>query len=133
MRKLKAKPMGIETLLLQYKLNTEQGIALMCLAEAMLRVPDRGTINELIQDKLGDGDWANTPMMQSLVNRSMYWGLVISGKVLSENQSIYIPLGSKHRLSNPGKIPLVLIEVQSGAYVGEDDIVRFQDVYGRSH
>ena len=64
MRKLKAKPMGIETLLLQYKLNTEQGIALMCLAEAMLRVPDRGTINELIEDKLGDGDWANAPMMQ---------------------------------------------------------------------
>ena len=52
-------------------------------------------------------------------------------KVLTENQSVYIPLGSKHRLSNPGKIPLVLIEVQSGSYVGEDDIVRFEDRYGR--
>ncbi|MEM1191300.1 MAG: mannose-1-phosphate guanylyltransferase/mannose-6-phosphate isomerase [Pseudomonadota bacterium] len=51
---------------------------------------------------------------------------------MSEDQSTYIPLGHKHRLANPGKIPLELIEVQSGAYLGEDDIVRFQDVYGRS-
>ncbi len=51
--------------------------------------------------------------------------------ILGENQSVYIPLGSKHRLSNPGRIPLVLIEVQSGAYLSEDDIVRFDDVYGR--
>ena len=83
-RKLKTKTLGVERLLLQYKLNTEQGVALMCLAEAMLRVPDRSTINELIKDKLGDGDWSNTPMMQSMINRSMYWGLVISGKVLSD-------------------------------------------------
>jgi mannose-1-phosphate guanylyltransferase/mannose-6-phosphate isomerase len=52
--------------------------------------------------------------------------------LLSENQSTYIPLGSKHRLENPGKQPLELIEVQSGGYLGEDDIVRFEDVYGRS-
>jgi len=51
--------------------------------------------------------------------------------VLSENQSTYIPLGVKHRLENPGKLPLELIEVQSGSYLGEDDIVRFEDVYGR--
>lgn len=51
--------------------------------------------------------------------------------VLSENQSTYIPLGVKHRLENPGLIPLELIEVQSGAYLGEDDIVRFEDIYGR--
>jgi mannose-1-phosphate guanylyltransferase/mannose-1-phosphate guanylyltransferase/mannose-6-phosphate isomerase len=51
--------------------------------------------------------------------------------VLSENQSTYIPLGVKHRLENPGLIPLELIEVQSGAYLGEDDIVRFEDRYGR--
>ena len=72
-------------------------------------------------------------------HRSEHW-VVVSGtarvevdnklKVLSENQSIYIPLGSKHRLSNPGKIPLTLIEVQSGSYVGEDDIVRLEDSYG---
>lgn len=51
--------------------------------------------------------------------------------LLKENESIYIPLGEKHRLSNPGKTPLELIEVQSGAYLGEDDIVRFEDHYGR--
>ena len=51
--------------------------------------------------------------------------------VLSENQSTFIPLGSRHRLSNPGKINLTLIEIQSGDYIGEDDIVRFKDDYGR--
>jgi mannose-1-phosphate guanylyltransferase / mannose-6-phosphate isomerase len=51
--------------------------------------------------------------------------------LLSENQSTYIQLGQKHRLANPGKVPLEIIEVQSGSYLGEDDIVRFQDTYGR--
>jgi len=74
-------------------------------------------------------------------HRSEHW-VVVSGtakvevdnkiEILSENQSVYIPLGSQHRLSNPGKIGLNLIEVQSGSYVGEDDIVRFEDIYGRS-
>jgi mannose-1-phosphate guanylyltransferase/mannose-6-phosphate isomerase len=50
---------------------------------------------------------------------------------LSENQSTYIPLGVKHRLENVGKVPLNLIEVQSGSYLGEDDIVRFEDDYKR--
>jgi mannose-1-phosphate guanylyltransferase/mannose-6-phosphate isomerase len=50
---------------------------------------------------------------------------------LTENQSTYIPLGEKHRLANPGKMPLEIIEVQSGSYLGEDDIVRFEDHYGR--
>ena len=72
-------------------------------------------------------------------HRSEHW-IVVSGtarvevdnklEILFENQSTYIPLGKKHRLSNPGKIPLILIEVQSGSYVGEDDIVRFEDQYG---
>jgi mannose-1-phosphate guanylyltransferase len=52
--------------------------------------------------------------------------------LLSENESTYIPLGERHQLSNPGKIPLEIIEVQSGAYLGEDDIERFEDVYGRT-
>ena len=52
--------------------------------------------------------------------------------LLTENQSTYIPLGVQHRLENPGEIELTLIEVQSGAYLGEDDIVRFDDLYGRS-
>ncbi len=51
--------------------------------------------------------------------------------LVSENESTFIPLGTKHRLENPGKVPLEMIEVQSGAYVGEDDIVRFEDAYGR--
>ena len=52
--------------------------------------------------------------------------------ILTEDQSTYIPIGAKHRLSNPTQDPLELIEVQSGSYLGEDDIVRFEDVYGRS-
>ena len=73
-------------------------------------------------------------------HRSEHW-IIVDGtaevevnsnkNVLTENQSVYIPLGSKHRLTNPGKIPLILIEVQSGSYVGEDDIIRFEDNYGR--
>ena len=73
--------------------------------------------------------------------RAEHW-IVVSGTakvtrgdetlLLSENESTYIPLGVKHRLENPGKVPLELIEVQSGSYLGEDDIVRFEDVYGRS-
>ncbi|WP_423186130.1 mannose-1-phosphate guanylyltransferase/mannose-6-phosphate isomerase [Alishewanella sp. d11] len=74
-------------------------------------------------------------------HRAEHWIVVsgtanvtIDGKdtLLSENQSIYIPLGAVHALENPGKIPLELIEVQSGSYLGEDDIVRFADRYGRS-
>jgi len=51
---------------------------------------------------------------------------------LTENQSTFIPQGQTHRLANPGKTPLEIIEVQSGSYLGEDDIVRFEDTYGRS-
>jgi len=53
-------------------------------------------------------------------------------ELVRENQSTYSPLGSRHRLRNPGKIPVELIEVQSGPYLGEDDIVRFEDRYGRT-
>lgn len=53
-------------------------------------------------------------------------------EVLSENESTYIPIGVKYRLENPGKLPLHIIEVQSGSYLGEDDTVRFEDTYGRS-
>ncbi len=52
-------------------------------------------------------------------------------KIVHENESIYIPLGATHRLENPGKIPLELIEVQTGSYLGEDDIVRIEDDYKR--
>jgi mannose-1-phosphate guanylyltransferase/mannose-6-phosphate isomerase len=52
-------------------------------------------------------------------------------RLLGEDQSTYIPLGAVHRLENPGRIPLEIIEVQTGAYLGEDDIVRLEDSYGR--
>jgi mannose-1-phosphate guanylyltransferase/mannose-6-phosphate isomerase len=73
-------------------------------------------------------------------HRAEHW-IVVSGTarvtkgdetlLLSENQSTYIPLGTVHRLENPGRVELEMIEVQSGSYLGEDDIVRFDDVYGR--
>ena len=53
-------------------------------------------------------------------------------KLLHENESIYLPIGSDHRLANPGKIDLELIEVQTGSYLGEDDVVRIEDAYNRT-
>jgi mannose-1-phosphate guanylyltransferase/mannose-6-phosphate isomerase len=74
-------------------------------------------------------------------HRAEHW-IVVSGtarvtkdedtRLLAENESTYIPIGAKHRLENPGKTPLFLIEVQSGGYLGEDDIVRFEDRYKRN-
>lgn len=79
--------------------------------------------------------------LQKHYHRAEHW-VVVSGSALvtrneevllvQENESIYLPLGCVHRLENPGKIPLALIEVQSGAYLGEDDIVRLDDTYGRT-
>lgn len=78
--------------------------------------------------------------LQKHHHRAEHW-IVVSGTaevtcgdkktLLAENQSTYIPLGELHRLANPGKVPLEIIEVQSGSYLGEDDIVRFEDAYGR--
>lgn len=79
--------------------------------------------------------------LQSHVHRAEHWIVVhgtarvtIEGKVklVSENESVYIPLGTMHRLENPGRVPMVLIEVQTGAYLGEDDIVRYEDSYSRA-
>lgn len=79
--------------------------------------------------------------LQSHVHRSEHW-IVVAGtarvtvdetvRLVTENQSVYIPLGAVHRMENPGKLPMVLIEVQTGAYLGEDDIIRYEDVYDRS-
>ena len=79
--------------------------------------------------------------LQSHHHRSEHW-IVVEGTakvtvddtvtLVSENQSVYIPLGAKHRMENPGKVPMVLIEVQTGSYLGEDDIIRYEDVYARS-
>jgi mannose-1-phosphate guanylyltransferase/mannose-6-phosphate isomerase len=78
--------------------------------------------------------------LQSHVHRSEHW-IVVEGtarvtvdetvKLVTENQSVYIPLGAVHRMENPGKVPMVLIEVQTGSYVGEDDIIRYEDAYAR--
>ena len=79
--------------------------------------------------------------LQSHLHRSEHWivvagtALVTIGKteqIVAENESVYVPLGVKHRLENPGKMPMVLIEVQTGSYLGEDDITRHEDVYARS-
>ena len=78
--------------------------------------------------------------LQSHMHRSEHW-IVVEGTarvtiddditLVSENESVYIPLGAKHRLENPGKLPMTLIEVQTGAYLGEDDIIRYEDLYKR--
>ncbi|MEM8654390.1 MAG: mannose-1-phosphate guanylyltransferase/mannose-6-phosphate isomerase [Pseudomonadota bacterium] len=78
--------------------------------------------------------------LQSHHHRAEHW-IVVEGtarvtidddvKLVSENQSVYIPLGAVHRMENPGKVPMVLIEVQTGTYLGEDDIIRYEDVYSR--
>lgn len=78
--------------------------------------------------------------LQSHFHRAEHW-IVVSGTaevtvgekttLLSENESTYIPIGTMHRLANPGRIPALLVEVQTGAYLDEDDIVRYEDVYGR--
>ena len=79
--------------------------------------------------------------LQKHHHRSEHWVVVrgtaevtLDGKVsmLAENESIYLPLGCTHRLSNPGKILLELIEVQTGSYLGEDDIIRIEDEFGRA-
>jgi mannose-1-phosphate guanylyltransferase/mannose-6-phosphate isomerase len=79
--------------------------------------------------------------LQSHFHRAEHW-VVVEGtarvtiddmvKLVRENESVYIPLGAVHRLENPGAIPLHLIEVQSGSYLGEDDIVRYEDDYLRT-
>jgi mannose-1-phosphate guanylyltransferase/mannose-1-phosphate guanylyltransferase/mannose-6-phosphate isomerase len=79
--------------------------------------------------------------LQKHFHRSEHW-VVVAGcasvtcdaeiRMINENESIYLPLGAIHRMENPGKIPLTVIEVQSGPYLGEDDIIRFEDTYGRS-
>ncbi len=80
--------------------------------------------------------------LQSHHHRAEHW-IVVEGtarvtiddtvKLVTENQSVYIPLGAVHRMENPGKVPMVLIEVQTGTYLGEDDIIRYEDVYARDH
>ena len=79
--------------------------------------------------------------LQSHNHRSEHW-IVVAGTaevtidektmLCEEGQSVYVPLGSVHRMKNPGKLPMILIEVQIGSYLGEDDIVRYEDIYART-
>ena len=78
--------------------------------------------------------------LQSHMHRAEHW-IVVQGiarvtvdeevRLVAENESIYVPLGAKHRMENPGHVNMVLIEVQTGTYLGEDDIKRYEDVYQR--
>lgn len=78
--------------------------------------------------------------MQSHVHRSEHW-VVLEGTAcvvlgdetvhLGSNESTFVPAGARHRLSNPGKVPLIIVEIATGVYLGEDDIVRYEDAYGR--
>ena len=79
--------------------------------------------------------------LQSHHHRSEHW-IVVQGtakvtideadRLVTENESVYIPLGAVHRMENPGKVDMVLVEVQTGSYLGEDDIIRYEDVYART-
>ena len=79
--------------------------------------------------------------MQSHKHRSEHW-VVVEGtakvtidedvKLVTEGQSVYVPLGAVHRMENPGELPMELIEIQIGTYLGEDDIIRYDDVYARN-
>ncbi len=99
-----------------------------------LHMSERYQVKQIVVEPGG------TLSLQKHHHRAEHW-IVVKGtarvtidgeaKLLSENQSIYVPLGAVHRLENPGLIPLTLIEVQSGPYLGEDDIVRLEDVYSR--
>ena len=78
--------------------------------------------------------------LQKHKHRSEHW-IVVEGtasvtinnetRLIAEGESVYVPLGAVHRMENPGKLPMVLIEVQTGAYLGEDDIIRYEDAYDR--
>jgi RHH-type proline utilization regulon transcriptional repressor/proline dehydrogenase/delta 1-pyrroline-5-carboxylate dehydrogenase len=92
LRNDKVKNLNIQQFLNEYKLNTNEGIALMCLAESLLRVPDIKTQNELIRDKISQGDWLKYIKSQNLFISSASWGLVVSGKIVG--------LSSSHELTN---------------------------------
>ena len=78
--------------------------------------------------------------LQSHHHRSEHW-IVVEGtaqvtigekvSLIGEGESVFVPMGAVHRLENPGKLPMILIEVQTGSYLGEDDIIRYEDLYSR--
>ena len=120
--------------------NIEQSVQHRKVARpwGMYDVVDVGTSHQVKRITVRPGSKLSLQMHH---HRAEHW-IVVKGTALvtrgdeelliSENQSTFIPLGVKHRLENPGKTDLELIEVQSGSYLGEDDIVRFEDTYGRA-
>lgn len=72
--------------------------------------------------------WCNINQTMPVRYEPRRWGV----KLVTEGQSVYVPLGAVHRMENPGKLPMVLIEVQIGTYLREDDIIRYEDVYARN-
>jgi mannose-6-phosphate isomerase-like protein (cupin superfamily) len=102
--------------------------------------PYRNRIHDWVGKRIGVKPGASLSL-QKHHHRAEHW-IVVAGTaevtrgsetfLLSENQSTYIPIGEVHRLKNPGKVYLEMIEVQSGGYLGEDDIVRLEDTYGRA-
>ena len=138
-RKDKAQAIGAVVASLKAKGRTE------CLAHRKVHRPwgsyDGIEAGERFQVKRIVVDPGASLSLQMHYHRAEHW-IVVRGTaqvtrgeetfLLTENESTYIPPGTRHRLQNPGKLPLELIEVQSGAYLGEDDIVRFEDSYGRT-
>jgi len=103
---------------------------------------ERIAIGECFQVKRIQVNPGASLSLQSHKHRSEHW-IVVSGRarvtiddkiqIISENESVFVPLLAVHRISNPGTDPVVLIEVQSGDYLGEDDIIRYEDVYARGN
>lgn len=99
---------GLDALLYQYDLSSEEGIALMCLAEALLRIPDKDTIDHLIKDKVTAADWrANVGRVDSVLVNAATWGLMLTGKVLSANKDMVGVKGSLQRMMERTGEPVI--------------------------
>ncbi len=115
LRKERLKDGGLEAFLFQYDLSSEEGIALMCMAEALLRVPDSKTVDKLIKDKLTQGDWeSHLGKSHSLFVNAATWALMLTGKVMGEHKSLESRFESKkslqsglQKLASKGGEPLV--------------------------
>lgn len=106
-RDKKTKSSGVDALMQEFSLSSEEGIALMCLAEALLRIPDNETRDALIKDKLSDGDWrSHINQSPSLFVNAASWGLLITGKLLKTNNEQDLSAALTHLLQKGG-VPLI--------------------------
>ncbi len=136
LREERLKDGGLEAFLFQYDLSSEEGIALMCMAEALLRIPDKHTVDKLIRDKLTQGDWeAHAGKSHSMFVNAATWALMLTGKVMGEHKSIHQRFTKQAsslkngllRLASKGGEPLVRQAVGSAM-----KILSKQFVMGRS-